>query len=369
MKALLWCVMWLAGASPVEEDLAELEARLASERASLIALDADKTQVLSLLDTLERLARISAQRALLLERQVAKANKRVLGAQAAVDETKVLLAQLHQRLAPGLVALYRLHRKQGISQVLMAGDFASLIKQQRAVRQVVDSDIKALNDIALMQRWQQRQIQRWERWSAIERRALAALSTERAVGELRMAEMKELLANVTAQQQRMQRVVAELEHNERVLARLVSELKDTSDSSGFRARRGQLPAPVKGVVEVGFGKVVNARFKTVTEQKGLDVRAPEGSQVSSVGQGIVAYVGWLKGYGNLVIVDHGSSYHSLYAHLAEAQVEVGQAIEEGDALGLVGDTGSLKGTYLYFEIRKNGEAVDPLPWLKPEHPL
>jgi septal ring factor EnvC (AmiA/AmiB activator) len=68
----------------------------------------------------------------------------------------------------------------------------------------------------------------------------------------------------------------------------------------------------------------------------------------------------------MVIVDHGANYHSLYAHLATSQVDVGTAVEEGETLGTVGDTVSLKGAYLYFEIRKGGQAVDPQPWLKQE---
>ena len=147
---------------------------------------------------------------------------------------------------------------------------------------------------------------------------------------------------------------------------MVNDLQSTVGSSGFRARKGQLSFPTKGLVEVGFGKVVNPRFNTVTVQKGIDIRAGEGTEVHTIGAGTVVYAGWLKGYGNLVIVDHGSNYHSLYAHLANSQVEVGNAVEEGEALGQVGDTGSLKGSYLYFEIRKAGQAVDPLPWLKPE---
>ncbi len=63
--------------------------------------------------------------------------------------------------------------------------------------------------------------------------------------------------------------------------------------------------------------------------------------------------------------DHGTNYHSLYAHLANARVSPGDVLQEGATLGQVGDTGSLKGSYLYFEIRKGGKAVDPLPWLVP----
>jgi septal ring factor EnvC (AmiA/AmiB activator) len=164
----------------------------------------------------------------------------------------------------------------------------------------------------------------------------------------------------------MSRLIAELEQTEKELAGMVNDMQSTVGTSGFRARKGQLPFPTQGLVEVGFGKIVNPRFNTVTVQKGLDIRAAEGSVVHTVGSGNVVFAGWLKGYGNLVIVDHGGNFHSLYAHLANMQVEVGNAVEEGESIGQVGDTGSLKGSFLYFEIRKAGQAVDPLPWLKPE---
>jgi septal ring factor EnvC (AmiA/AmiB activator) len=79
---------------------------------------------------------------------------------------------------------------------------------------------------------------------------------------------------------------------------------------------------------------------------------------------VVAYSGWLKGYGNLLILDHGSGYHSLMAHLSRTLVQVGQQVEAGQPVAQVGDTGSLKGSYLYFEIRYRGQAIDPVPWLQ-----
>jgi septal ring factor EnvC (AmiA/AmiB activator) len=82
-----------------------------------------------------------------------------------------------------------------------------------------------------------------------------------------------------------------------------------------------------------------------------------------VAPGRVVHAGWFKGYGNLVIVDHGEGYHTLVAHLASMQTAMGEEVDAGDALGTVGDSGSLKGAYLYFEIREKGRPVDPRPWL------
>jgi len=117
-------------------------------------------------------------------------------------------------------------------------------------------------------------------------------------------------------------------------------------------------------VAVAFGKVVDPRFNTVTVQNGLDLSAPAGAPVHAVAPGRVVHAGWFKGYGNLVIVDHGDGFHTLVAHLASMRTAQGEDVEAGTVLGTVGDSGSLKGPYLYFELRKGGKPVDPAPWLE-----
>lgn len=185
-----------------------------------------------------------------------------------------------------------------------------------------------------------------------------------------MTRFQESLAELSAEQSRRSRVVSELESAERELAAMVTELAGpstaASDPGVFRALKGRLPMPARGVVEVGFGKVVNPRFNTVTVQKGIDVRAPAGADVVAI-TGTIAYSGWLKGYGNLLIVNHGEGYHSLYAHLGQALAEVGQAVTQGAVVGEVGDQAvSRASSTCSFELRKQGQAVDPLPWLQPD---
>jgi septal ring factor EnvC (AmiA/AmiB activator) len=102
----------------------------------------------------------------------------------------------------------------------------------------------------------------------------------------------------------------------------------------------------------------------VVVQKGIDLRAPEGQEVRCVAAGRVAHSGWLRGYGNLLLVDHGAGYFSLYAHLATLERKAGEELKAGDRLGAVGDTGSLKGAYLYFELRHHGTPLNPAGWLK-----
>ncbi len=98
-------------------------------------------------------------------------------------------------------------------------------------------------------------------------------------------------------------------------------------------------------------------------QNGVEIRAPGGAAVRAVAPGRVVHAGWFKGYGNLVIVDHGEGYHTLVAHLASMSSAMGEEVAPGTLLGSVGDTGSLHGTSLYFEVRERGRPVDPAAWM------
>jgi septal ring factor EnvC (AmiA/AmiB activator) len=364
--AALAFALWAAAADEVAEEHAALKARLDAERAAYEAIAGEKKSLLTLLDTLERWARSSAERAARLEKAAARVNRQVAEAQADAEVVQAALREQEARLRPRLLTLYRLRKQDALGFLLSAQDFASLVKRRRALEALVAADVRELDALVELSTWQRQQARRLERLEASAQRYVKALRAEQAVGQARLARFRELLASVTAEENRMSRVIAELEVSEQELAGLVSELSSPSAAEGFNARKGKLPFPVDGLVEVGFGKVVNPRFNTVTVQKGIDLRAAEGAEVRSVAPGTVVFSGWLKGYGNLVIVDHGGEYHSLYAHLATSRVAPGDALEEGQVLGQVGDTGSLKGAYLYFEIRRRGQAVDPLPWLKPK---
>jgi septal ring factor EnvC (AmiA/AmiB activator) len=98
---------------------------------------------------------------------------------------------------------------------------------------------------------------------------------------------------------------------------------------------------------------------------GLDIEAREGEPFRSVFEGEVVYASWLRGYGLTAIVDHGSGVMSIYAHASVLVVEEGSRVVTGERLGLVGETGSLAGPFLYFELRRDGKPIDPVPWLRP----
>jgi septal ring factor EnvC (AmiA/AmiB activator) len=121
---------------------------------------------------------------------------------------------------------------------------------------------------------------------------------------------------------------------------------------------------VDGRVVRGFGREVDAEFRTETFRKGIEFEAELGDPVRAVAPGRVGYAGWFRGYGKLVILDHGADYFTVSGHLAEIAVSPGAAVAAGDPIGTVGDTGSLAGPRLYFEIRRGREPLDPDQWLE-----
>jgi septal ring factor EnvC (AmiA/AmiB activator) len=275
-----------------------------------------------------------------------------------------LVAQL-DLLAPRLRARYRLGRAQRADLLLSAPSVGELLRRRRALETLLESDLKLLKGARSALDELAARTARLEERRREHARREAEARERRARAQSHAGELAALHASLLAEQGLRERALDELYQTQARLDALVDGLPAEGAGSAVRfgRRRGKLRYPTAGTLEVGFGKVVNPKFNTTTYQKGIDLRAPLGSVVVAVAPGKVVHAGPFRGYGNLVIVDHGGGYHTLYAHLGSMAKAAGDPVGEGEALGTVGDTGSLKGAYLYFELRENGAPVDPKAWL------
>jgi septal ring factor EnvC (AmiA/AmiB activator) len=173
-----------------------------------------------------------------------------------------------------------------------------------------------------------------------------------------------LLASVRDDKEKYSNLTAELENASKRLIRMMDAFRRqarTGDSA-FSMLRGALKQPVSGQIIADFGRNLNKRFKTYTLSRGITIRSTEGTPVRAVFKGKVLYADWFRGYGRIIILDHGGGYYTLYGHLSAINAEVGQEIETDEVIGLAGDSGSLEGAALYFEIRQHGKPLDPKPW-------
>lgn len=155
--------------------------------------------------------------------------------------------------------------------------------------------------------------------------------------------------------------LAEVEALAAQSASLAAAIRDSQASLGSSGTGAPSAAgfiwPVDGVVVSGFGM----RWGRMHE--GIDVSASSGTPIRAAAAGTVIYAGWLGGYGNLVVVDHGDGLATAYAHASVIVVVVGQQVSQGETVSLVGSTGNSSGPHLHFEVRVNGDAVDPLFYL------
>lgn len=347
------------------------EASLARELARLDQDLKDKTQALR---ELEAKLRTSNQRIVKLSQEIAA--------------TDLRLTRSRRLLKSRLRAIYKQGRFGYVRMLLSAEDFSAAGRRLKYLSAVAGQDQRLMQtysttltdlsqkrgeltrskaevaeakDRAATTRGQIAEEQR-------KRRVLLASVREEKAGYL--AQIKELEASAKDLQGLIARLQTE-EERQRRAARSVprrdgkEESPDIRDDGRFERLRGKLPWPALGSLASTFGRQEHPRFRTVTFNRGIEITAPEGREIAAVADGTALYADWFKGYGRLIILDHGGGYFTLYAHASELLVRAGDAVAKGQVIGRVGDTGSLEGPQLYFELRHKGKPQDPLAWLQP----
>ncbi|MEK6684544.1 MAG: peptidoglycan DD-metalloendopeptidase family protein [Nitrospirota bacterium] len=180
-----------------------------------------------------------------------------------------------------------------------------------------------------------------------------------------------LLASIRNEKSTYNRTIQELEDSAAKLKGLIKKLeaqraprREEESSAGFSLQRGHLDWPANGRVATFFGRQKHPQFDAYVYRKGIEIQAGQGSPIRSVYGGSVVYADWFRGYGLLVIIDHGKNYFSLYAHAAKLLVSAGDRVAGRQVIGEIGDTGLTSDNRLYFEIRRGSDPLDPLPWLR-----
>jgi septal ring factor EnvC (AmiA/AmiB activator) len=177
------------------------------------------------------------------------------------------------------------------------------------------------------------------------------------------------LDRVRADQRSRRTAIAELEVAATALESVIAEVgadgaQGPEITLDMRKFKGLLDWPAAGPLQAGFGTIVHPQFKTEVPHPGWDIAGEFGADIRAVFDGVVAFADWMRGYGLTAIVDHGGGMITVYAHASVLLVRQGDRVERGGLLGQIGETASLRGPILYFELRDGGRAVDPRPWLR-----
>ena len=175
---------------------------------------------------------------------------------------------------------------------------------------------------------------------------------------------QEVLASLQRETRSHEHALSTLQRAEHRKESLLKELEQRSHLPGRSAlfKKGTLVWPAEGDLVGTFGRQRHPTFDTYIDRKGIEIATREGSAIRAVSDGAVVYADWLKGYGLVVIVDHGRNYFTFYAHASQLSVREGDVVAKGAVLGATGSSGLTDKTILYFELRKGTRAMNPVGW-------
>jgi murein hydrolase activator len=280
-----------------------------------------------------------------------------------------------QYAAKRIVALYKANWVGKVHLLATADSFFDFIHRKRTLERILAHDEALLEELhrnktalaSLLTQLNTRQTER----QALERNLrerVAKLDAQqrkrkKLLGTIRSKKSLELAA-LKALRQAARELDAAIVRIEPSVPEFIPQDESDRKNKPFKAYKGLLSWPVRGKIISFFGRHRNKKFAVTNFQSGINIKAERGEPIRSVSDGHVIFANWFKGFGNMMIVDHGDHYYTVYAHLEEVFKVKGDRVDKGEVIATVGDSGSMKGPSLHFEVRHHGKPMDPLKWIQ-----
>lgn len=352
-----------------QTSLKDITAKIQQQKKKLARVEQEEAEVISRLHEIEqrllqknRQYETTAQDITRLQDDIRAARTRVQAAQRESDRQENIVGKR-------ISALYKYYRRSGLRILLSTASYNDLLRTEHALGLIVDRDhallgrsLASLKQLHLHEaELESRRAQLVEARTQIARTRDQIKSTQ----QQRSSHLDKIKQEKSLQLKALRELEEYSRHLQQFIDKLPGSKKEyTTAGVRFSQMRARLAFPVKGDIVERFGKQAHPELKTYTYQKGIVIQAPVGTPVRAVHSGRVAFADWFKGFGLMIIVDHGEHYYSLSAHASELVKKVDDIVAAGETIAHVGDTNSLKGAGLYFEIRYHGKPQDPLNWLK-----
>ena len=355
-------------------DLDRLKSEIESNRKRIASLREKEKEAVSLQESVEADRRLTRRYLERLEEQ-----ERALRADHALQQSRLLEMKIEAdeaatRMRERLVRYYRFRHVSGEALLFSSESFSQLFARSQFLKRMIHSDqleLAALAQdreriaVAASELEQKRtELDRLYEDKRAEEKHLAARSesAQRDLAEIQgqRSENEQNLRRLEASQTQIRRMLEQLERERREREQRGGEALAPPD--GFQ--RGRLLWPVQGQVLANFGREIHPKYKTEVPQNGIVIGAPEGEPIVACASGEVVYVGWYDGYGRTVMLSHGGGFYTIYAHASKIRAAKGDRVGAGEVIAEVGDTDSIRGPCLHFEIRKDAVALDPREWLR-----
>jgi len=269
-----------------------------------------------------------------------------------------------------LQAIYKYGYSSDVVRVfLSADDISKITRSEKHLHYVVLYEHRMINNYKeSLESLNQKEKQLKSLKAELTKNKERVYAEEEALAQ-KMKNKETLLVSVRKEEGSYKKMLKELKDASDRLLEIIRESEKEEKAETFTGKslssfKGKLPWPVDGKVAIPYGSQKDPQFNTPIFRSGAYIRADDNAYAKAVYNGKVVFAEWFKGYGQLVIVNHGDGYHTLYGSLSEIFTKVGDIIKGQQAVGRVGNSGILNSPGLYFELRYKGKPLDPLQWLK-----
>jgi septal ring factor EnvC (AmiA/AmiB activator) len=358
--------LWAARTDPHEKDITQKKKDLKDIKKE-ITLTREKEKEIrgqesSILESLSQIETKLYQK----EKELQQMEPRLSQTKEKLQQTKnqVLLLnkgmeRTKEEFFARVVALYKMERIPPETFLFSSRSFPDLLKIDRNLRVIIDSDARLVDtfrhQVALKERYRGALMEDQAQWE----RSIAEVAKKREEIKKAKATKHALLKSIQNQKVVYQKVIGELEERARELQAFIDKLEREMKGTVYGklkpdSAKGKLSPPVQGNVISLFKE---------KGQNGIEIKAPLGAEVRAILPGKVLYADWFKGFGNVMIIDHGDQTFTVSGYCSQLLKKAGDVVSEGEAVALVGSAGSLKGPCLYFEIRHKGKPRNPMEWV------
>lgn len=353
-------------------DLDRLRGQIGALEARLATIGEERETLVDEFETADVQLALSRRRLELIQLRLQVLFQQLRELEAEVERLGTELEGARAELADRVVALYRMGPLSYTRFLLAADDPEDVLANYQLIGRLAAQDRSLVAGIERRIDEHERAVQEMNQtardWQATRRDETIAIRTLSEQQEHRRELIRKIDIETAAQRralEQQQESAVELETMLDAVASTPVVVERGAERPAFASARGELPWPARGPITESFGRKVHPVYDTVTLVKGIEIDAGAGSPVQAVYRGRIAFADWFQNYGMVVIVNHGNDFFTIYGHLDTIAVRTGEWVDAGTQVGTVGETGSLIGPSLYFEIREGAEAVNPTLWLRP----
>jgi murein hydrolase activator len=385
LKYILLCVIFSvfpANANDIDsnKELQSLQKEIDRHEKQLSKKRKDERGTANLIASLDRKIDVTSTVLYKLRGQVQKDDSEIKRLKNDIEQLQVQIQQLRDIIKKRLVSFYKHGRRRDFQMLFAGGSLQTVDVWLRYEKLIAQNDKR--NFESLISKKQKLESDQRQLQFTLAQREKTVSEQQRHAGQLKSSRSKRqtYLQNIRKDRRYLEQNLDELATAQEQIKGIISKserlrvekqrqisnqniVPKPSRDYSFKTMKGRLPWPTSGSVISHFGRQRHPTLKTVTENLGIEIRASLGSPVQSIDAGMVETITWQRGRGNIVIISHDEGYYTVYTHLAEIRVNVMDTISAGQVIGTVGESGSLSGPVLHFQIWKNTENLNPEEWL------